>query len=115
MDGTWTPPTPDQQNGIGLDYHYQSGVTILTFKYYAFYRNGKDNYNIRVKMVRYAKEHGNKPTAWEFATAMKTVHKWVQRFQDGGKSALQDRSRRPLNSPAEIKPYWKFKILGICK
>jgi transposase len=88
---------------------------MLEFEYCEYYRNSKDIYNTRWKTVRYAKEHGNKPAAGKFATTMKTIRKCVGRFEQGGKSALQDRSRRPLNSPGAIKPYWKFKILGICK
>jgi hypothetical protein len=106
---------PDQRNGIGLNYQYQTGGTMLTFKYYACYRDSKAIYDTWVKMVRYTKEHGIKPATRVFATTVITVRKWVKRFEEGDKSALKDRSLQPLNSPTVIKPYWKFKILGICK
>jgi transposase InsO family protein len=34
-----------------------------------------------------------------FRISAKTGYKWIQRFQEGGEEALQDRSRRPRSSP----------------
>lgn len=34
-----------------------------------------------------------------FGISAKTGYKWIQRFQEGGEGALQDRSRRPHSSP----------------
>lgn len=85
------------------------------YSYYELYKNSKNPVTYRVKMVSYAKQHGIKKTAKLFKTTAKTVRKWVKRFEDGEKSALKDKSKRPHTSPSQIKPYWYFKIEDICQ
>lgn len=87
---------------------------MLEFKYYDYYRQSKDPYDVRVQLVQSAKRIGIKPTARKYATSPKTVRKWMQRFNEGGKSNLKDQSRRPHASPNVIKPFWYFKIQDVC-
>jgi transposase len=88
---------------------------MLELKYYDYYRQSKDPYDVRVQLVQSAKRIGIKPTAKRFATSPKTVRKWVERFKEGGKSNLKDQSRRPKSSPNVIRPYWQFKIQEVCR
>lgn len=87
----------------------------MRIKYYELLRVSKDIYEVRVKMVAFAKRNGIKPAAREFSTTVKTVRKWVKRYQKEGKPGLRDRSRRPKNSSNQMLPFWQFKIEDVCK
>lgn len=88
---------------------------MISIKYYDFYRNSKSTISIRIEMVRYAFKHGIKPAARKFGTTVKTVKKWVRRFNENKKKGLQDMSRKPENSPNRMIPFWRFKIKDVCE
>jgi transposase len=52
---------------------------------------------LRFELVRYAREHGVKPAARQFSTTVKTVRKWLRRWEPGSLRGLEDRSRAPLH------------------
>lgn len=85
------------------------------YNYYDLYKNSKDPIQLRINIVKDAKKIGIKPTARKYKTTVKTVRKWVKRYNELKKPGLRDKSRRPKNSPNEIKRYWYFKIEDICK
>ncbi len=87
----------------------------MQIKYYDFYKNCKDISKTRYEMVNLAKKIGYKPTAKKFQTTVKIVKKWTKRYNEGGIKAIKDRSKRPNRTPNKMLPYWKFKILNICK
>jgi len=60
-------------------------------------RQSKDPKYLRYEMVRYAKEHGVKPTARMFNTTPKTVQKWLKRWKPGSMKGLTDQSKAPKN------------------
>lgn len=88
----------------------------MEIKYYQLQRvsKGVGMYDIRVRMIVYAKKHGNKPAARKFSVSVKTVRKWIRRHAELGKPGLYECSRKPKRSPNEMKPFWKFKIHDIC-
>ena len=47
-------------------------------RYCDMIRQSKDPKVFRYELVRYAKEHGVKPTARDFGTTPKTVRKWLK-------------------------------------
>lgn len=57
---------------------------------------------LRLELVRYAREHGIKPAAREFGTTVKTVRKWLRRWEPGSLRGLADRSRAPHHPPRGI-------------
>ena len=57
------------------------------------------NFAMRLAMIRYAIEYGNKPAARKFDTTPKTVRKWVRRFRADGNEGLMELSRKPHRSP----------------
>ena len=57
----------------------------------------------RQRMMIYSTRHGLEETAIRYKTSRKTVWKWKQRW-DGTWQSLQDRSRRPHNSPKRQSP-----------
>jgi len=84
------------------------------YAYYDLYRNCKDPIPYRIELVKFALTHGIKPSARKFKTTVKTVRKWVRRFEEGKKPALKDQSKRPKNSPKKLNAYWYFKIRDEC-
>ena len=78
--------------------------------YSAMMKNSKDKKIYRMQMVQYAKEHGMKPTARTFRTTVKTVKKWVHRFEVEKYAGLDDRSHAPLNSPYTIQDFEKAYV-----
>jgi hypothetical protein len=91
---------------------------MLEFTYHNYYLNCKDASQVRSMMVEFARQHGIKPAAREFATTPKTVRKWLLRaseVQDAPALALADRPRRPNTSPRRMKLYWQFKIIDVCQ
>jgi transposase len=54
----------------------------------------------RKRFLKYCKDHGATQTAIRYKISRKTVYKWLNRF-DGTVESLQDRSKRPHNSPKE--------------
>ena len=58
-------------------------------------------YDVRLAMVLYARQNGNKPAARQFGCTVKIVRKWRTRYEaaNGARSALQDRSRAPKTCP----------------
>lgn len=60
-------------------------------------RQSKDPVYLRFELVRFAREHGIKPAARQFGTTVKTVRKWLGRWEPGSLRGLEDRSRAPLH------------------
>ena len=54
--------------------------------------------HFRQRLIKYAKQHGVTKAAIRYHLSRKTVHKWLKRY-DGTLASLEDRSRRPHNSP----------------
>jgi transposase-like protein len=91
------------------------GVPPITLTYARIVKS-KDvsmKFDLRLRMVQYAAQHGIKPTAREFGCTVKTVRKWVRRHeQDKGKrAALNDRSRAPKTCPHKTPPNVERQII----
>ncbi len=58
-------------------------------------------YDLRIKVVRFANEHGIKPTAREFGVSRNIVRKWLRRWRadNYSRKSLTDRSRAPNTCP----------------
>jgi len=83
----------------------------LEYKYYEFIKKWKDRYELRLKLVQDAIAHGIKPTARKYGTTVKTVRKWVKRYEADKKAGLEERSRKPQRSPQATKPWVLFKLI----
>ncbi len=70
--------------------------------YYEMMRNCKDPRLLRLKMVQYAQEKGNKRAAEVFRVQVKTVRKWRRRYESEGYAGLVDRSRAPHRPSQKI-------------
>jgi putative transposase len=49
----------------------------------------------------------------EYGISRKTGHKWIDRYEEGGASALEDRSRRPLHHPQAIPSTTVEALVGL--
>ena len=78
--------------------------------YYDMIRQSKSPEYIRLHLVRFARQHGIKPAARAFGMTVRTVRKWVRRF-DGTLASLADRSRAPHRRPRRISPELEARIL----
>jgi transposase len=70
---------------------------MCPLRYYTMLLKSKDRTYLRFEMVRYAREHGIKACARHFSTTVKTVRKWLRRWQPGSLRGLQELSRAPLH------------------
>lgn len=68
---------------------------MCPLRYYTMLRQSKEPTYLRFEVVRYAREFGIKPAARHFSTTVKTVRKWLRRWQPGSLRGLEDRSRAP--------------------
>jgi hypothetical protein len=64
-------------------------------------------FDLRLKLVRYAQEHGIKPAARAMGCTVKIARKWTRRWLDSGRTreSLVDRSRAPRTCPHKIPAY----------
>lgn len=74
-------------------------------------------YETRLEIVKFAQEHGIKPTAHEFNTTVKTVRKWLRRWQNNNhaRASLIDLSRAPKSCPHKTSKKTEKMILGARK
>lgn len=70
-------------------------------------------YDVRLKMVHYAAEHGVKPAARAFGCEPKIVRKWLRRWREDNHSrrSLMDRSRAPKTCPHKTSPEKEREVL----
>ncbi|NIT58795.1 MAG: hypothetical protein GWN00_22005, partial [Aliifodinibius sp.] len=65
--------------------------------------------------VRFAKDHGIKPTARCFATTPKTVRKWLRRWQPGTLKGLEEWSKAPKNPCKRIPEQQRDRAITVKK
>jgi hypothetical protein len=70
-------------------------------------------YDMRVKLVRHANEHGVKPAARHFGCQPRIVRKWLTRWRQDNfsKRSLMDRSRAPKTCPHKTSPEAEKQVL----
>jgi len=77
--------------------------------------NKADKYDLRLRMVKYAKQHGIKPAARLFDTAARTVCKWLARYRQERLVGLNELPRIPLHCPHKTSPALARKIVNLRK
>ncbi len=71
-------------------------------KYNDLMRDMSNKFNLRLEMVRFAREYGVSEAAREFKTTRKTVRKWRDRCESDHMQGLMDRSRAPHRIPHKM-------------
>jgi len=84
---------------------------MYVYNYYECIRKSKDRYEVRWELVAEALEKGIKPTARKYGTTVKTVRKWVRRYEAERKAGLQEVSRRPHTSPRATSLWVRCKLV----
>ena len=74
-----------------------------------------DKYDLRLRMIKYAKQHGVKPAARLFDTTAKTVRKWLRRYEQERLAGLNELPRIPLRCPHKISPIIERKVVKLRK
>ena len=67
----------------------------MMYKYYELYKDSKNPMNLRKEIVQYAIEFGIKPAARHFQTTVKTVRKWLRRWQEKKRRRLEGYVQTP--------------------
>lgn len=83
------------------------------YPYYDLVRNMKNPFDLRLKMAVYARKYGNKPCARVFSSTVKTVRKWVSRYEKNGISGLKEESRAPHSIPHKTSIEVERKIVRL--
>ena len=86
---------------------------MCPLRYYPMLRQSKDSTYLRFELVRYAREHGIKAAARQFSTTVKTVRKWLRRWEPGSLRGLADRSRAPLHPRQGITPAQRRRAVSL--
>jgi transposase len=78
-------------------------------------KNSASKFDLRLRVVNHALEHGVKPTAKLFATTPKTVRKWLNRYRQERLAGLNELPRIPLRCPHKTSPAQERKIVHLRK
>jgi len=76
-------------------------------------RSKNHQFDLRLDIVVYARQHGIHATAEHFHTTRNTVRKWVRRFEQEGKAGLEDLSRAPGHCPHKTPWQTENQILQL--
>jgi len=82
-------------------------------KYNDLIKDMSNKFNLRLEMVRFAREHGVSEAAREFETTRKTVRKWRDRYEEDHTKGLSDRSRAPHHIPHKMPEAKEAKIADL--
>ena len=74
-----------------------------------------DKFDLRLKMVTYALSEGIKPAARAFGVTVRTVRKWLRRYQQERLAGLNELPRIPLHCPHKTSPALERKIVNLRK
>ena len=75
--------------------------------------NKADKFDLRLKLVRHAQEHGVKPAARAFDTTPKTVRKWLRRYRQERLAGLNELPRIPLSCPHKTPALLERRIVQL--
>ncbi len=82
-------------------------------RYYELMKDMSNKFNLRLELVRFAREHGVSVAAREFKTTRKTVRKWRNRFETDHTKGLLDRSRAPHHIPHRMPEEKEMEIVNL--
>jgi transposase len=87
----------------------------VPWNYYAMIRHCNDKRLLRFEMVRYARDFGVKPAARAFDTTVKTVRKWLKRWDGKTMNGLDDLSKAPKKPHNRVSSYRRNKVIELKK
>ena len=84
---------------------------MASISYYDMSRAPDHKYFLRLQLVLHARSHGIHAAARAFGCSRNTVRLWLRRWEQGGRSALSERSRAPQHCPHKTSPAQEKKVL----
>jgi transposase len=72
-------------------------------------------FDLRLRVVQYARQHGVKPAARHFQTTPKTVRKWLSRYRQERLAGLNELPRIPLSCPHKTSAAEESRIVDLRK
>lgn len=88
----------------------------MNISYYEFMRKVskmEDRFDVRLKIVQYAKVHGIKPAARYFHATARTVRKWIRRYDENCRKGLIDQSRAPKHPAHKIPAQMELRVVEL--
>jgi len=80
--------------------------------YYTMIRSKDHKFDLRLRLVIHARQHGVRPAARAFGCSRNTVRKWLRRFELNGRRALQELSRAPHRRPQKTSKRVETMVLN---
>ena len=84
-------------------------------RYYDMIRAKDHKYSLRLQIALHAREHGIHDAARAFECTRDTVRTWLRRYEQGGRSALVEKSRAPKSCPHKTSQCEERKVLAARK
>ena len=81
--------------------------------YYTMIRSKDHQFDLRLDIVIYARQHGIRAAARHFHTTRHTVRKWVRRFDEERKAGLEELSRAPHRCPHKTPWQTERQIIAL--
>jgi transposase len=78
-------------------------------------KNSASKFDLRLRVVQFARKEGIKPAARAFATTPKTVRKWLTRYRQERLAGLNELPRIPLTCPHKTSASLERKIVELRK
>jgi transposase len=78
-------------------------------------KNKADKYDLRLRIINFARQNGIKPAARLFDTTPKTVRKWLSRYQQERLAGLNELPRIPLYCPHKTPAILERKVVQLRK
>jgi transposase len=85
---------------------------LAPIPYYDMSRSKNHKYSLRLQLVLHAKTQGIHAAARAFGASRNTVRLWLRRFEEGGRSALVEKSKAPRRCPHKTSPAQEKKVLA---
>jgi len=82
-------------------------------KYYGLIKDMSNKFNLRLEIVRFARENGVSEASREFETTPKTVRKWRNRYEVSHTKGLLDQSRAPHHIPHKMASVEEDQIVEL--
>lgn len=82
-------------------------------KYYELIKDMSNQFNLRLEIVRFARDYSVSEAAREFKTTRKTVRKWRNRYESNHTQGLLDRSRAPHRIPHKMSEEKEQRIADL--
>jgi transposase len=87
---------------------------MCPYDYYTIMRQSKDPKFLRIRIIQYAGAYSIKAAARCFHISIKTVRKWLRRF-DGTLESIADHSRAPHHRPRKLDNHSEQQIIAFKK